>query len=70
MDGGVVLFSLTNLLYNRVCNFSRRNLNLKARISSEVISRFFSIDKEGKEDYNTIKPTNHVGLQEIWFVSE
>jgi hypothetical protein len=57
MDGGVVLFSLTNLLYNRVCNFS-------------IAFFVFSIDKEGKEDYNTIKPTNHVGLQEIWFVSE
>jgi hypothetical protein len=57
MDGGVVLFSLTNLLYNRVCNFS-------------IAFFAFSIDKGGKEDYNTIKPTNHVGLQEIWFASE
>jgi hypothetical protein len=57
MDGGVVLFSLTNLLYNRVCNFS-------------IAFFAFSIDKGGKEDYNTIKPTNHVGLQGIWFASE
>ncbi len=39
-----------NLLYNRVNNFSIYFLR-------------FSIDKRGKEGYNTIKPTNNVGLK-------
>ena len=39
-----------NLLYNRVNNFSIYFLR-------------FSIDKRGKGGYNTIKPTNNVGLE-------
>ena len=42
-----------NLLYNGVYNFS-------------ICFLHFSIDNRGKEGYNTIKPTNDVGLQGIW----
>ena len=35
-------------------------------ITFQSVFLHFSIDNRGKEGYNTIKPTNDVGLQGIW----